>query len=279
MEAIAKVINLTTHMQTYQVSDIDICKNCGDPKGMIVEILGKQRAVPRLCRCEKEKLDLERAADENREKQKRLERLKKYSMMDDHFSVCTFENYKLDADNKRIYTIGTRYCDKWDEMKRKNVGLMLYGSPGTGKTFTSFAIANRLLEQMVPVIAISSIGLLNKIRETYKSYGEEGEFEIIRTLSNASLLIIDDLGAENEKPWIKTKLYEIIDSRYRDKKPLIVTTNLSREQLKNKLTTEDGITRTYDRLIEMCVQIEVKGSSKRKDAAREKIEMINDLLK
>lgn len=279
MEAIAKIINLTTHMQTCQVSDIEICKNCGEPKGMVVEILGKERVVPKLCRCEKEALELERIADENREKQKRLERLKKYSMMDDHFGGCTFENFNLDADNKRIYKIGTRYCEKWDEMKKKNVGLMLYGSPGTGKTFVSFAIANKLLEQMVPVIAISSIGLLNKIKDSYNSYGEEGQVEIIKTLSNASLLVIDDLGAENETPWVKSKLYEILDSRYRDGKPLIVTTNLTREQLKKKLTTDDGITRTYDRLVEMCVQIEVKGPSKRIDAAREKIQVINDLLK
>jgi len=77
---------------------------------------------------------------------------------------------------------------------------------------------------------------------------------------------------------VKEKLYEIIDSRYRDGKPMIVTTNLTLEQLKNKLTGEDGVTRTYDRLIEMCYPVLIQGESKRVRKAREKDNIIRDLL-
>ena len=73
----------------------------------------------------------------------------------------------------------------------------------------------------------------------------------------------DDLGAENNTAWSKEKLYEIIDSRYRDGKPIIITTNLTTGQLKEKLAGDDGIYRTHDRIIEMCTLIEVKGKPRR----------------
>lgn len=280
MEAIAKIINLTTRMQTYQASETDlrVCQHCGDTVEMIVEILGKKRIMPKNCGCRSEMLRLQRAADLNAEKQRRLERLRVYSMMDEQFTQCTFQQFVVDEYNKKSYTVGINYCEKWKKMKENSLGLLLYGQPGTGKSFLSFAIANQLMEQMVPVIAISSIGLLNKIKDTYNRYGKEGEAEIIHSLNNAALLVLDDLGAENSTEWAKEKLYEIIDSRNRSKKPLIVTTNLSREQLKEKLTSLDGVTRTYDRLVEMCVPIEVKGPSRRIQAGNEKYKILSQLM-
>lgn len=177
-----------------------------------------------------------------------------------------------------MYKLGKNYCENWTEMKEKNMGLLLYGPPGTGKTFLAFCIANELLNNMIPVIAISSIGLLNRIRETYNTWGREGEVEIINNLKNASLLILDDLGAENNTPWSKEKLYEIIDSRHRDRKPCIITTNLTREGLKKKLTGDDEIPRTYDRIVEMCHPIQVQGKSKRVEAAKDKEELLKRLL-
>lgn len=163
-------------------------------------------------------------------------------------------------------------------MKAKNIGFLFWGPPGTGKSFLAFCIANKLIENLVPVIAISTIGLLNRIKQTYKNYSEEEEVEIINILRNASLLVLDDLGAENNNDWAREKLYEIIDSRYRDGKPMIVTTNLTLTQLKEKLTGWDGVARTYDRLIEMCYPVEIKGSSKRVKAANEKTKIIEELV-
>jgi len=259
-------------------SDIKICPKCGGKKELIIDIAGEKRKIPCLCRCESEEYESLQEIEEQRQKIYRLEKLRSHSLMGEQFKKCNFANFKIDSKNKGMYKLGKNYCSDWQEMKEENMGLLLYGPPGTGKTFLVFCIANELLENMVPVIAISSIGLLNRIKETYNKWGREAEVEVINNLKNASLLIIDDLGAENNTDWAKEKVYEIIDSRYRDGKPCIITTNLDREGLKHKLAGDDGVYRTYDRIIEMCYPIEVKGTSRRAEAAREKEDLIRKLI-
>lgn len=258
--------------------ELKICSKCGGKKETLIEIFGIEKKVACLCPCEVKERDRLREIEKQKQRMQRLENLRKYSLMDKQFKNCTFENFKIDNKNKRMHKLGKNYCAKWPEMKGKNIGLLLYGPPGTGKTFLAFCVANELLNNMVPVIAISSIGLLGKIKETYNTWGSEGEVEIINSLKNASLLVLDDLGAENNTAWSKEKIYEIIDARYRDGKPSIITTNLTREGLKKRLAGEDGVFRTYDRIIEMCCPVEVEGSSRRAEAARDKEKAIEKLL-
>ncbi|MCF6461472.1 AAA family ATPase [Clostridium sp. Cult3] len=259
-------------------SNIKTCSECGGKKELIINIAGIEKKVPCLCHCESAEYKRLQEIEEQKQKMLRLEKLRSHSLMGKQFESCTFENFQMNNQNKGMYKLGRNYCENWQEMKENNMGLLLYGPPGTGKTFLAFCIANELLNDMVPVIAISSIGLLNRIKETYNTWGRDGEVEIINNLKNANLLVLDDLGAENNTSWAKEKIYEIIDSRYRDKKPCIITTNLDREGLKRKLTGNDGVHRTYDRIIEMCYPVEVKGRSRRADAARGKEDIIRKLI-
>lgn len=268
----------TLGLDSHSNCEIQICPTCGKPLQTKIEILGMLRVVPVMCECQKREYEQQQQMRELEQKRLRLERLKKYSLMDEQFRECTFENFIVDDENEKYYKLALNYCRRWQEMKQKNIGLLLWGLPGTGKSYLAFCIANKLIEQLIPVIAISSIGFLNMLKQTYSNYGQEGEAEIIAMFRNASLLVLDDLGAENETGWAKEKLYELIDFRYRDKKPLIVTTNLTPDQLKQKMTQQDKVPRTYDRLIEMCYPIEVKGKSRRIEKAKEKENIIKSLL-
>ena len=281
MEHIGKVIGMALDNTKKSVSrsdELKTCPECGGNKETLIEILGIKRKVPCLCHCETAERNRLDEIEKQKQKMRRLEDLKDYSLMGKRFKKCIFENFEMDAGNKGAYKLGKNYCKNWQEIKKENTGLLLYGPPGTGKTFLAFCIANELLDNLIPVIAISSINLLSRIKETYNTWGNEGETEIINSLKNAGLLVLDDLGSENNTAWAKEKIYEIIDSRYRDGKPCIITTNLTREGLKKRLTGDDGIPRTYDRIIEMCCPVEMGGGSRRLKAAKEKEKTIRKLL-
>ena len=75
----------------------------------------------------------------------------------------------------------------------------------------------------------------------------------IEKMNQSKLLIIDDLGAEIGTDYSLERVYDIIDSRYRRNKPIILTTNLTMEQMKN---CEDiRYNRIYDRIFEMCYPV------------------------
>lgn len=264
------------------LEDDDYCPKCHTKRFTIVNIpgLGK-RKVPCICRCQQEAN--EKAAEKERKTEQRiqLEKLRNYSLMDKQFYICAFENFKIDQYNKDIYTIAINYCNEWTRMKKENVGMTLMGPVGIGKSYLSFCIANRLIRKNVPTIAISSINIINKIYESYGKFGQEGEVAIINKLRNADLLVLDDLGAEHSSKNGKEKqiIYSIIDSRIRTKKPMIITTNLNKEQLRDKLIGVDGVDRTFDRLLAACPVIEIEGKSRRMDEGNEKFEILVGLLK
>jgi len=261
--------------------EIRLCQDCNTPIEEDVEILGCVRRLPIACKCRKVELARIRKKEEFNELQRKIDRFKKYSLMDDRFDSSTFENWVTKEDNKSLYKFGLSYCDKWESMKVKNRGLLLYGKAGNGKTYLSFCIANELYKKGVAVMAISVSKILSQLQEGYRKYDELGEQEIINTIRDASLLILDDLGIENKTHWGYEKLYKIIDTRYRSKKPLIITTNLNLEQLRENLSIVDRKTnyidtsdRIYNRIIEMCPFIELKGDSWRLDKGRENKEQL-----
>lgn len=75
---------------------------------------------------------------------------------------------------------------------------------------------------------------------------------------------------------IVPQIYNIVDSRYRSRKPLIVTTNLTLDEIRHPQDTAHA--RIYDRLLEMCVPISCIGVNLRKENAQEKLERLKILI-
>jgi len=273
MEALNEVLKMNSESKE---SDCKICPKCGEPIEKITYLSGFNKYIkgPVMCSCKKSELQAKEIEEQNREKQIRLKQIINNSLMDSKFRQCTFENWDHSKGSEKIFNIGTKYVNNFSEMKKEGIGLLIYGPPGNGKTYVSSCIANRLIENMIPTICVSINGLLDRIKQTFNTWGKEGEEQIIRSLSNADLLIIDDLGTEQDTDWSNTKVYNILDSRYRNGLPLIVTTNFKLEDLKEKYHQ-----RTYDRLIEMCTPIKNDGKSIRVEKAKEKTKILSELLK
>lgn len=245
------------------------CHKCDTPKQCEVELFGQIRKPMCLCKCEQEKKAAIEAAEKKQETMERVKRLRKMGFPDSEMEKWTFE--RDDRSNERISNMANRYVENFDEMKRQGKGLLLYGTVGTGKTFISACIANALIEKGHPCLVTNFARLTNTISGMY-----EGKQEYIDGLDKFDLIVIDDLASERDTEFMGEIVQNIIDARYRTGKPLIVTTNLTSDELKHP--AEIRKQRIYSRLFEMCVPVEVKGKDRRKEKLKQDYKSMEDLL-
>ena len=229
------------------------------------------RKVRINCRCEREAKESYDKRMKFEEEQRKINALRQLSLMDVKLKEVSFSNYKESDDNKKVLGIAKRYVEKFDEMYEKGQGILFWGDVGTGKSYTAAAIANELLNRQISVIMTSFIKLL---KETSNLDLDQGAY--IDKLNRAKLLIIDDLGAERGTDYALEKVYDIIDSRYRTGKPIILTTNLRFDDMKN--CDDIRYNRIYDRIFEMCYPVKVTGMSWRKKEAVTRFDNMRKML-
>lgn len=227
--------------------------------------------MPVSCRCRAERRYQEEQMLQQDKDMWAMEALKRQSLMDERLRDVSFDSFRKTNDNAYNLKLCLRYANHFDEMLAKNQGLLFYGGVGTGKTFAAACIANQLLNQRIPVIMTSFVKLL----ESMQGFSEDDSVLIAR-LNRAKLLIIDDLGAERSTDYALEKVYDIVDSRYRAKLPIILTTNLSMTELKE--STDIRYTRIYDRIFEMCYPMQFKGQSWRKVEAARRFDAMKNFL-
>ncbi len=112
--------------------------------------------------------------------------------------------------------------------------LVLQGHYGCGKTHLAAAVANFVVDIGVPTLFLTVPDLLDSLRFSYNNPESsfEERFEDIRC---SPLLIMDDFGTENATPWAQEKLFQILNYRYINNLPLLITTNLSLNQLEGRI--------------------------------------------
>lgn len=227
--------------------------------------------VPISCRCRSEQIKQDELRRKQIEEMKALELLQRQSLMDERLRNASFNDFKKTQDNAYNLKLCVRYATSFDEMMEKNQGLLFYGGVGTGKTYAAACIANRLLQNKVPVIMTSFVKLLESMQGFREDNGE-----LIARLNQAKLLIVDDLGAERGTDYALEKVYDIVDSRYRAKLPVIFTTNLSLGEMKD--VADIRYSRIYDRIFELCYPMHFKGQSWRKMEAAKRYDDMRRFL-
>jgi DNA replication protein DnaC len=114
--------------------------------------------------------------------------------------------------------------------------LFIEGPYGSGKTHLAAAIANYVVSLGVPTLFLTVPDLLDTLRFSYNDPESsfEQRFEEIRQIS---LLILDDFGTQNATPWAQEKLFQIVNYRYINHLPLVVTTNLALEEIEGRISS------------------------------------------
>lgn len=149
---------------------------------------------------------------------------------------------------------------------------LLWGDVGTGKSFTAACIANALLENGTAVLMTNFSKILNQMGAMYS----DERYQYIASFSNFALLIIDDLGIERNTEYALEQVYAVSDERYKSGLPVIITTNLTINEIRNP--SDVAHARIYSRVLEMCTPVHVAGSDRRKHIGMEKQKTVKEVL-
>ena len=152
-----------------------------------------------------------------------------------------------------------RYVGAVQDNLDRGKGLWILGDVGTGKTTLAMLVSKAAMAAGRSVAIYSLPRLLNLLRESIDSPG--GLLDLLDRLATVDLLHIDDLGAENRTDWVLEQLYSIVNARYEAQRAMVLTTNLTYEELIAQLGA-----RTVSRLVEICGElIPLYGGDRRRE--------------
>lgn len=228
------------------------CSKCRTPRQHRIQLKDRVLLPTVRCRCQQETYEKEEAERKKQEFLMQVSRLKANGLQDKSLRGYTFANDKgYNPEIRKAHD----YVAHWEEMKAKSLGLLLWGDVGTGKSFFAGCIANALLEKGIPVLMTNFSRILNTLTGMYS----DDRNQFIDSLNKYSLLIIDDLGIERGTEFSLEQVFNVIDSRYRSKKPMIVTTNLTLDELNHPGDLAHA--RIYDRILERCVPLKINNQN------------------
>ena len=242
----------------------DLCRGCTGEKclqpsrGMIpvVEVHdGRFSYALKVCRHERQRREREKIA-----------RLFASARIPRSYEGDTFADYTVTDGNRKAVDAA-----RW--MLAGGSGVFLYGEKGTGKTKLAAIIANERAKAGHPVLFASVPDLMADIRASFASGGTS---ERVQAVKEAPFLVLDDLGAEKMTEWVGEQLFCIVNHRYNEQLPTVVTSNYSPTQIIRHMATVDGRGNVIDdmqgqrimsRIYGMCERVEIRGADWRMKGA------------
>lgn len=274
--------------QDYDKGEYRYCGKCGQPKARIRRNSRGEKLYLNIgmsCGCKSdfvpkperkiEPINWEEEFRKREEQEAEERKIQAEKRRDRAFSDIRLKKWTFESDdnaNPHITSVAKKYVENYYTMEQRGKGLLLYGGVGTGKTYIVACIINALVEQGVNCKLTNFSRLANEWMA--REFTEKQNF--VDGLNTYGLLVIDDLGSERSSEFMNELIYSVIDTRHKSGKPMIVTTNLSGDDLKHPkdVTAE----RVYSRLFEMCIPVEVKGADRRKLKLRDADKDLKELL-
>lgn len=164
-------------------------------------------------------------------------------------------NFKTNSGNIETYNTLIKYANDFNE--NTSLGFYIYGSTGVGKSLMSKKAMKIILNRGYSAYITNIAELMKNIKDDLSNNSNNMRSKC----QEIDLLVIDDLGIEKPSEFDKQELFNIIDGRYTNKKPIIYTSNLPLLSIKNKY---DNYERIYSRIIGTCKVIKMTGADKRK---------------
>lgn len=239
-----------------------MCGKCKSTRQIRKYAFDKEYILPIMCKCREEKYTAMEAAQEA----ERLESRKKIALPTEKYRSMTFEISDIpipEAEN---------YVRNWTYMLENNIGLLIHGEPGCGKTYMAAAIANRLIELGEWVYMDNMAALATRMNDQFHG----GREECLNRVRSCRLMILDDFGAEKSTTTVGKNVYELINTRIETGKPMIVTTNMAPATM---ISVNDiGLARIYSRLKSLHT-VKVEGEDRRVQGTRNRFADVEKILR
>ena len=248
----------------------EVCSVCGAKILRTAEFMGIKRTFRVMCKCMQKQQEEEKICQEKLERMRKIEKLKRLSLLGERYKNATFESSKtgINPSFDRAFKRCRKYCELYEKTIKNGYGIYLFGDKGTGKTHLTACMANDLIAKCVPVLFTNLFEISKAVKSTFNRESNQTEQSLIEKFANIEVLFFDDLGTEvftksSGDTWLQSLLFDIINKRYNSKKATIFSSNHSLNELINK----SGIAeKTVDRISEMTsgAVMKIEGMSLRK---------------
>lgn len=238
-----------------------------DGKGVVMEFNTITRETrSHFCKCREEKIFNNRL---------------QFANIPNEFTSLTINSFDTELyksqESKNIAAAAKKmtanYIREFEKFQEIGKGLYYYSdTKGSGKTRLAVSLGNVLLKiykKQVKFITCSD--LLKEIKNTYNQDAKYTESQLIESINNVDVLIIDDIGVEKLTSWVNEMLFSIFDNRMKYKKITIFTSNCIIEDLEHDQ-------RIKSRLTKMCVPIKMPEEDIRICLSKDENRELQDLL-
>lgn len=219
------------------INQTAMCEDHGPYEQKVTTIFGREFKTycPECSRIRKEAEEAAEATRKAHEARIHMERKLGSALIPKRFAGRTLDQYQATSEGqKEALRICRKYAARFADIAETGRCLLLLGKPGTGKTHLAVGIANEIMRTTTATAAYRTVGaLLQSIRGTYDRTNDQSEAQIIESMVQPSLLILDEIGVTKQQPsdFELTTLFAVINGRYEQQKPTVIISNLEAEQL------------------------------------------------
>lgn len=225
------------------------CPRHGAFESRAITIMGRVMTWSGCPQCnaaaELEKAESRRVAEE-KARQERVEKALDRAGIPRRFRSKSFDTFSPDTKAKADCLRAAReFAEEFAVCSENGETMVFSGKPGTGKSHLAIGICHAIMGDGFTALYVNALDAIGMIRATWRRDSERTESEVMRELATVDLLVLDEVGVQYGTDGEKVVLFDIINRRYQDQRPMVILTNQGKAGLRDYLGE-----RAFDRLRE-----------------------------